>query len=279
VCSSDLPGTLTCTNSTLKMLLVKAYDLKNYQVEGPDWLDSAGFDIVAKVPAGTSKEQFNLMLQGLLAERFKVAVHRETKTLAAYVLTVAKGGPKLKEVDQSTLDASAAATAANGGMPLPPPPPRPSSGGLYSPAGGMPKMPKSAGLRMAMMATPTSMFRALSGYATMKQLTAALSGALDRPVVDETALTATYDLELTWVPDGNDNLLTRMGPMPAAMIGGSVAGSAADSGRGPAPADASEPGMNLPQALQAKLGLHLEQKKAPVEILIVDRAEKTPIEN
>ena len=70
------PGTLTCTNTPLKQLLVKAYDLKNYQVEGPAWLDSDGFDIVAKIPAGTSKEQFNLMLQSLLAERFKVTVHQ-----------------------------------------------------------------------------------------------------------------------------------------------------------------------------------------------------------
>jgi uncharacterized protein (TIGR03435 family) len=123
------PGTLTCNNTPLKSLLVRTYDLKNYQVEGPAWLDTDGFDIVAKVPAGTTKEQFNLMLQSLLAERFKVTVHRETKTLPVYALTVAKGGPKLKEVDAATLEASKAAAAAlapgRGGPTFPPPPPPP----------------------------------------------------------------------------------------------------------------------------------------------------------
>src|ERR1039458_2467095 len=66
------PGTLTCNNMPLRQLLVTAYGLKNYQVEGPAWLDTDGYDIVAKVPAGTTKEQFSLMLQSLLAERFKV---------------------------------------------------------------------------------------------------------------------------------------------------------------------------------------------------------------
>src|ERR1035441_2782695 len=75
------PGTRTCNNMPLRRLLVTAYGLKNYQVEGPSWLDTDGYDIVAKVPAGTSKEQFSLMLQSLLAERFKVSVHRETRNM------------------------------------------------------------------------------------------------------------------------------------------------------------------------------------------------------
>ena len=63
----------------------------------PKWLDSERFDIVAKIPKGTTKEQFQLMLQNLLAERFKLTVHHETKELPKYALVVAKGGPKLKE--------------------------------------------------------------------------------------------------------------------------------------------------------------------------------------
>src|ERR1035438_10762576 len=63
------PGTLTCNNTPLRQLLVTAYTLKNYQVEGPAWLDTDGYDIVAKVLAGTTKEKFHLMPQCRLAER------------------------------------------------------------------------------------------------------------------------------------------------------------------------------------------------------------------
>lgn len=279
------PGTFTCTNTPLKLLLVRAYDLKNYQVEGPAWLDTDGYDIVAKVPAGASKEQFNLMLQALLAGRFKVAVHRETKTLPAYTLTVAKNGPRLKEVDAATLEASKAAAAdlapgSGGPPPLPPPPPR-SIGMTYSttvPAaalgrGGMPSMPKGPNARTWMMVSNGSVVRTLSGYLTMAQLVASLSNALDRPVLDQTGLTATYDIDLTWTPDGADNPMLRTpGPITGGMAG------AGDAGRGPVDT-ASEPGLNLPQALQATLGLKLDQRKGPAEVLIVDHADKTPIEN
>src|ERR1017187_9176877 len=126
------PGTLTCNNTPLKSLLVTAYGLKNYQVEGPPWLDTDGYDITAKVAPGTTREQFNLMLQSLLAERFKVTVHRETKNMQVYVLSIGKGGPKLKEVDAATLEAAkaaaaspAAAPAPGRGGPMPPMPPMP----------------------------------------------------------------------------------------------------------------------------------------------------------
>ncbi len=282
------PGTLTCNNTPLKQLLVKAYELKNYQVEGPAWLESDGFDIVAKVPAGTSKEQFNLMLQSLLAERFKVAVHRETKTLPVYALTIGKNGPKLREVDAATLEASKAAVAAaapgRDGPPLPPPPPPSGSIGMsYSTSvpgapmgrGGMASMPKGPNARMGMMVNNGSVVRTLSGYLTMTQLVGALSNALDRPVIDLSELTATYDIDLTWVPDGADN------PMGMVKMAGAIAGGMAgggDAGRGPADT-ASEPGLNLPQALQATLGLKLDQRKSPAEVLIVDHADKTPTEN
>ena len=284
------PGTLTCTNTPLKQLLVKAYDLKNYQVEGPAWLDSDGFDIVAKIPAGTSKEQFNLMLQSLLAERFKVTVHRETKTLPVYALTVGKNGPKLKEVDAATLEASKAASAAapaRGSTPPPPPPPPPpgSIGMSYSTSvsaaamgrgmPGMPGMAKGPNVRMGMTINNGSMVRTLSGYITITQLVTALSNALNRPVLDLTELTATYDVDLTWVPDGNDEMMPAFSSTVTMAAGIPRVG---DAGRGPADT-ASEPGLNLPQALQASLGLKLDQRKSPAEVLIVDHADKTPTEN
>ena len=278
------PGTLTCNNMPLRQLLVTAYGLKNYQVEGPSWLDTDGYDIVAKVPAGTSKEQFSLMLQSLLAERFKVSVHRETRNMQVYVLSIGKGGPKVKEVDAATLEAAKAAAAAapapvRGGPPLPPPPPGAvnmtysvsGGGGMAVGRGGGAPQTKGLTARMGMMVNNGSMVRTLSGYLTMTQLVTSLANALDRPVTDLTELTATYDVDLTWVPDGTDNSMGAVRVVARAMPGGG------DDGRGTA--EASEPGLNLPQALQASLGLKLEQKKAPGEMLIVDHADKTPTEN
>ena len=81
----------------LRALLVRAYGVKNYQVSEPGWMDSERFDVVAKVPDGATPEQFDLMLQKLLADRFRMTVHRETKELPIYALVVGKGGHKLKQ--------------------------------------------------------------------------------------------------------------------------------------------------------------------------------------
>src|SRR6516165_11144822 len=76
------PGRVTYTFSTMLDLLADAYSVKRNQISGgPTWLDSERFDIVAKIPAGATKEQVNVMLQNLLAERFKLTLHRETKEL------------------------------------------------------------------------------------------------------------------------------------------------------------------------------------------------------
>ena len=98
--SSD-PGRFTYTNITLKSLVQMAYNLKEYQVEGPDWIDGAGYDLVATMPPGTTKEQASQMMQTLLAERFKFQFHRETKPIPQFALVVGKGGLKLKEVEMS----------------------------------------------------------------------------------------------------------------------------------------------------------------------------------
>lgn len=86
------------TNSTLRMLMSRAYGLINAekQISGPAWIDGQQFAVDARVPAGTSKEQFQEMLQKLLAERFGLVVHHETTMLPVYQLVVAKNGPKLK---------------------------------------------------------------------------------------------------------------------------------------------------------------------------------------
>jgi uncharacterized protein (TIGR03435 family) len=95
--SSDTEtGKLTYSNVNLKEVIGKAYEIPQYQISGPDWLETDRFDVVAKFPPRSPAEQLPLMLQALLADRFKLTLHRETKELPVYALTVAKGGPKFK---------------------------------------------------------------------------------------------------------------------------------------------------------------------------------------
>src|ERR1035441_9283141 len=82
---------------SLAELIRVAYRVKAYQVSGPDWMASERFDVLAKLPEGASSGQVPEMLQALLAERFKLSVHRESKEHAVYALVVGKNGPKLKE--------------------------------------------------------------------------------------------------------------------------------------------------------------------------------------
>src|SRR5215470_1715089 len=86
-----------CTYFSLKDLLTMAYRMKDYQVLGPPWLAVDRFDVAAKLPEGAAREQVPEMMQSLLAERFKVKLHRESKEFPVYGLVVAKGGLKMKE--------------------------------------------------------------------------------------------------------------------------------------------------------------------------------------
>jgi uncharacterized protein (TIGR03435 family) len=87
---------ISYANVTLASVVLRAYGVKSFQLSGPDWISSQRYDIVAKIPSGTSPEQGNLMLQNLLAARFHLALHRETKELQGYELTIGKTAPKLK---------------------------------------------------------------------------------------------------------------------------------------------------------------------------------------
>jgi len=107
------PGRLTYTNITVRGLIQEAYGLKVYPISrGPDALSTDRYDVIAKVSPDASKEQRMLMLQALLAERFKLIVHRETKELPIYALVAGKSEPKFREVQD---DGSAAEISSAGG--------------------------------------------------------------------------------------------------------------------------------------------------------------------
>lgn len=85
--------------ASLTGLIMQAYQVKTFQIAGSDWLAGyrQNFDILAKMPEGATRDQVPEMIQALLAERFKLAVHRETRDQAAYALVVGKNGAKLKQ--------------------------------------------------------------------------------------------------------------------------------------------------------------------------------------
>jgi uncharacterized protein (TIGR03435 family) len=94
------PGRLDYTNASLKNILARAYDVREYQISGPEWLSSARFDIAAKLPAEADRQQIPLMLQRLLEDRFKLVARRERRETPVYALVAGKNGPKLKPAEK-----------------------------------------------------------------------------------------------------------------------------------------------------------------------------------
>src|SRR4051794_6394672 len=95
--SKGLDDRIDFRYGTKKYCVAAAYGLKEYQVSGPLWITEGRYDILAKAPEGTRKEQIPAMLQALLAERFKLEVHREKKEFNVFAIVVGKNGPKLTE--------------------------------------------------------------------------------------------------------------------------------------------------------------------------------------
>jgi uncharacterized protein (TIGR03435 family) len=89
------PDSVILRNMSLKSTIAWAYGVKDFQVTGPDWLDNDRSDIVAKAAGESTEDQLRVMMETLLADRFKVTLHRSTKETQAYVLVIGKGGSKL----------------------------------------------------------------------------------------------------------------------------------------------------------------------------------------
>src|SRR5437763_800466 len=183
---------------SLRDLIMAAYEVKSFQITGPDWMTAQRFDIVAKLPEGATKEQAPKMLQALLAERFGLTLHRDNKEVPVYALMVGKGGPKFKE--------SAPEQAPDVETPRPAKP----AGGFVVGAGDQQLVIKQRGdgnganiavsggrdgaMRMTMGAGGT--MRMEMERMSMPRFAEALTRFLDRPVVDKTGLTGTYQLAL-----------------------------------------------------------------------------------
>jgi len=262
---------------SLKDLIAAAYKVKAYQITGPDWLGTQRFDIVATMPDGASKDDAPAMLQALLKERFKLAVHRDTQEHPVLALVVGKGGPKLKE--------SPAAAPLDDDAPLKPgemkidlPDGTGSARVTRNPDGSSTVNMGAKGIITQRMDPQTQMLHlessqvTMEGFADMLTNVMQIGGTGGRQVVDKTELKGNYEVAVE---------ISLAEIMAAARAQGmnipGPAGGGADAPAGALPSDPSG-GTSVFDSVQ-KLGLKLEARKASVEQLVVDNAEKTPTEN
>ena len=239
---------------TMAGLIGTAYQVKGYQIVGPDWMNVERYDIVAKMPEGSKRGQIPLMLQTLLAERFQLTLHRESRDLPAFALVTAKSGAKLKEsaAEEAMIDESGgAATRYSSTL---------SKKGTVTHSG-----PDGAAVQTI---GPHGM------HLEMRQMTmAALCGQLTaltgKQVADQTQLQARYDFALDLSRDEVAALARASGQAPPPAPAG-------DHDAGALAADPDEKSLAVSLGL---LGLRLESRKLPVEVLVIDRVEKAPVEN
>ena len=235
----------------LRDYVAMAYGVQYYQVSGPDWMASQRFDIAAKFPAGAGREQLPAMLSALLAERFGMAAHRETKDSPVYALVRGKGELKLKESQPDP-----APDSADGGRS-----PRSVDIAAGGDRGGVTvSLGQGAAFRVADN-------RIEGRKMTMPGFASGLTRFLDRPAIDLTGLSKTYDFTLTFSPEDFSAMMIR-----AALAAGVVLPPQAMK------ALESSSGDSIFAAVEA-IGLKLEARKAPLELITVDHIQKTPTEN
>jgi uncharacterized protein (TIGR03435 family) len=228
----------------MKEFLRMAYQVKFYQIAGPDWIASQRYDISAKIPDGVTPDADNLgaMLQALLADRFHIKVHREQRDLPVYALITQPGGSKMTKVDDGAPPAKAFQVKAQGGA----------SG--VNIAYGPDSYFKFGDLKIEGRKLPMLYFVDVLGR------------FCDKPVVDMTDLQGRYDMDVPLSQTDYQSMLIRAGisagvTMPPEAL------------RFLETADSS-----LSFALKP-LGLKLDSRKAPIEVVVVDSVLKQPTDN
>jgi uncharacterized protein (TIGR03435 family) len=261
---TDDPGRIIWPHITLIALVTAAYGVNDDQVSGPDWLNTERCDIVATMPPKTTKDQFHLMLQNLLAERFHLTLHHETRDLPVYELAVAKGGSKMKP-SSPDVDGSAAPPVGamiqgkndKNGFPVLPP-------GRTAVAGVNNGVVRGTyRVTMAQFAAGLgTMVNASNGESIMGM------GATVPRVVDKTGLTGKFDFTLEFAGS------LRTPPYLAATAAAERRDQ--ELPEASAPADAPD----LFTALEKQLGLKLEKgKKDSLDMLVIDHVDKAPTGN
>jgi uncharacterized protein (TIGR03435 family) len=249
------PGRVTYAQMPLNFLILTAYGLQNRdQIAGPAWMSEADrfFTVTATMPPDTTPEQLQLMLQNLLAERFHLAVHHETRSFPGYELTVASGGPRFHEwvpgADSFPADPGDdsydkqgfphLAVAGKGVVVFPPP-------GRWRT------------IRTSQRTSIPAFLLLLGSFVNYSN--GEPSGVPTARVVDKTGLTGVYEFRLGFE-----------GKMP---VTGEPPGETT-------PSDPGDGGPNLFTALETQLGLTLvKARSVAVDMLVIDRLDKVPTEN
>ena len=247
---------------SLSDLMRIAYKVKSYQIQGPEWMTGERFNISAKLPDGAKEEQVPEMLQTLLAERFKVAIHRQSKEQNVYALTVAKGGLKMKPAepaDPKAEPAPGAAQSGNGGIRM--------SGDIQGKGVVVAGGPNGNQTKMTMN---NGMMHMENSRMPIAGLVEMLSRFVDKPVVDMTDLKGEYQVGIDLSMEDMRNIARASGMGGAMMLAGP-----APTG---APAEASDPTSSIFTSV-AQLGLKLEPRKSAIDLIMVDHLEKLPTEN
>ena len=196
-------GRLEVSNMPLPALIQWAFELDDGRLAGvPRGLDSIRVDVVAQAPDSGPRQGMPAMMRTLLAERFKLAIHRETRELITYTLVTDTGGAKVH--------------ASTDGAPGPNP------------------------FRMSDSGT------LIGTTVTADMLAKVLSNQLGRPVQNQTGFASAFDFTLRWAPDTNTGPLDR---------------------------------PSLPTALREQLGFRLEAQRRPLEVVVIDHVERTPLDN
>jgi uncharacterized protein (TIGR03435 family) len=261
----------------LRDLIVLAYNVKPHQITGPDWIANQRFDIVAKFPDGASKDDVPKMLQALLEERFKLALHRESKEHPVLALVVGKGGPKMKESVEAPkpIDPDAPLAPGERAMDGPDGPIRMKTngtGGFVMNMGDKGTISSSLDPATRSMKLEASRVN-MDGFADMLTSFSQIGGG-GLQVRDMTGLKGYYQIEITFSLKDLMTMAQNMARTSGIALPAGAAAPAMPAG------EASDPGgsSSLFQAVQS-MGLKLEQRKAMVEQLVIDHIERTPTEN
>jgi uncharacterized protein (TIGR03435 family) len=243
------PGRIHYPLIVLKTLLGRAYDSFG-EIRGPSWLDSDLVQIDATIPPGTTTEQFKEMLRNLVAERFGLKYHVETKGgPAEYALVVARNGPGLKESGDIPL-----LSAENGTVPS-------SKPRKVGPDGfPLSVIPGMSGVDIQQISG--NRHKVVAQQLTMDEFATDLAKVFKIGITDATGLKAKYDFSMFFGAGPDDS--------------------------SPSPTEGIEPAANIPGpqdfpdifiALQSQLGLRLEVRKAQAQVMVIDQMERRPSAN
>jgi uncharacterized protein (TIGR03435 family) len=243
-------GLFSIGNIALRDIIAFAYKLTIPQTHTlmlglPSWIDSERFDIEARAEGNPTKDEFRLMVQSVLADRFKMTIHRETRQLPVYWLVLSQAGKTGTQLKPHT-DDTLCLDLSTGPKPIP---------AATPPGGVMPPLP--CGGIAGFGAVPNAPGQLWMGArkVTMALLAAELSefdSNVDRPVLDRSGLSGTFDLMLQWAPQPRDLQPGGFQPDPT--------------------------GPTFLEALKDQLGLKLESQTGPVDVLVIDHLEQ-PSEN